>query len=369
ARPRKDRKVPKRQRPDPHGVLVTVPVAFNRYLGCGDAAFVLAEVLRHVLFMRGQLPMPYHQLLQASKASVLDEREERDHDAREKELAAAAEAAAAAAARVSAVTGGGGGGGGSTAGPGDVCLASAAAVTSSKRRSTRVKSGRPLARTPAHRRARKGLGALDETTRAMEEAFADAAGRGRPVLEALILFGASHLSPSREIYSVTFTQPFPDEGSSKSEDVLQGGEQGGDANTTRSDGGGGTGSVQGKSSLADAYSRKLVRTVVGEMSSVDFRGLGSCRVHIFLRVADAPARDPRSSEKPRSTVATAAAAAAAALSIAGVSDENTSSSTFPTAGLSCGCPPTSCPSTRVQDSRVAVTPRPAGESNSLTTLP
>lgn len=65
-----------------------------------------------------------------------------------------------------------------------------------------------------------------------------------------------------------------------------------------------------------------MRTVVGEMSSVDFRGLGSCRVHIFLRVADAPARDPRSSEKPRSTVATAAAAAAAALSIAGVSDEN-----------------------------------------------
>lgn len=31
-----------------------------------------------------------------------------------------------------------------------------------------------------------------------------------------------------------------------------------------------------------------VRSVVGELSSVTFRALGSCRVHLFLRVADAP---------------------------------------------------------------------------------
>lgn len=63
---------------------------------------------------------------------------------------------------------------------------------------------------------------------------------------------------SREIYSVTFSQPSPDEGSSQDEDVIQGGEQEGDATTSRS-AGGGTGSVRGRSSLADAYSRKVVR--------------------------------------------------------------------------------------------------------------
>lgn len=31
-----------------------------------------------------------------------------------------------------------------------------------------------------------------------------------------------------------------------------------------------------------------VRCLVGGMSGVTFRGLGSCRVHIFLRVADTP---------------------------------------------------------------------------------
>ena len=30
---------------------------------------------------------------------------------------------------------------------------------------------------------------------------------------------------------------------------------------------------------------------MGGMSGVTFRGLGSCRVHIFLRLADAPTRD------------------------------------------------------------------------------
>lgn len=47
----------------------------------------------------------------------------------------------------------------------------------------------------AHRRARKLVGVLEEITSAVEEAFADAASKGRPVLEALILLGASHLSP------------------------------------------------------------------------------------------------------------------------------------------------------------------------------
>lgn len=53
--------------------------------------------------------------------------------------------------------------------------------------------------------------------------------------------------PTREIYSVTFAEPSPDES------VPGGGGGGGD-------GGGGGFRVQGKSSLAEAYSRKLVRT-------------------------------------------------------------------------------------------------------------
>lgn len=61
-----------------------------------------------------------------------------------------------------------------------------------------------------------------------------------------------------------------------------------------------------------------VRTLVGELSSVDFGGLGSCRVHIFLRIADAPARDLHSAQRTQPTVG----AAASFLSIAGVSDEN-----------------------------------------------
>lgn len=47
----------------------------------------------------------------------------------------------------------------------------------------------------AHRRARKCVGALEEAALALEEAFADAAGKRRPVLEAVVLLGASHLSP------------------------------------------------------------------------------------------------------------------------------------------------------------------------------
>ena len=39
------------------------------------------------------------------------------------------------------------------------------------------------------------MGVLEEIALALEEAFADAAVKGRPVLEALVLLGASHLSP------------------------------------------------------------------------------------------------------------------------------------------------------------------------------
>lgn len=35
-----------------------------------------------------------------------------------------------------------------------------------------------------------------------------------------------------------------------------------------------------------------VRSIVGAMSSVNLRGLGPCRVHVFLRIADAPGQDP-----------------------------------------------------------------------------
>lgn len=58
--------------------------------------------------------------------------------------------------------------------------------------------------------------------------------------------------------------------------------------------------------------------MVGELSSVEFRRIGSCRVHIFLRIADVPGRDPHSAQRTRPTVD----ATAAASSIAGVSDEN-----------------------------------------------
>eukprot|EP00752_Nemacystus_decipiens_P004631 g4226.t1 len=225
-------------------------------------------MLRHTLFVRGQLPMPYHQLLK-----VLDEREEHDSIAQQKAAAAAAAASTtpAAAARISgdvgavnegAEVGGGGGGRGGRGGP------RGAATAGGRSRGTRAKSRRPLAKASAHRRARKCVGVLEETALVLEEAFADATGKGRPVLEALVLFGASHLSP-REIYSVTFAEPSPN------------GSPTGEGNRGR-------GGVQGKSSLAEAYSRKLVRSVVGEMSSVAFRGLGSCRVHLLLRVADAP---------------------------------------------------------------------------------
>ena len=49
-------------------------------------------------------------------------------------------------------------------------------------------------------------------------------------------------------------------------------------------------SLDSKPPLAFGFVPRLaqVRSVVGEMSSVTFRGLGSCRVHLFLRVADAP---------------------------------------------------------------------------------
>eukprot|EP00904_Undaria_pinnatifida_P000272 jgi/Undpi1/10245/HiC_scaffold_28.g12698.m1 len=239
----------RRQRQRAEGVKLSVPVAFSKHLNPEDAAFLLAEVLRHVLFIRGQLPMPYRQLLK-----TLEEREERDRVAAEE----------AAAARVSQEAG---------AGEGEAGSRLRSAAFSKKR----VKGGRSLARAPAHRRARKALTALEETTASIEQAFADAARKNRPVLEALILLGASHLSP-REIYSVIF----PGASAGVCGDLAG-------VCAGRSDGGSGRG-ARGKISV-DACSRKLVRCLVGGMSGVTFRGLGSCRVHIFLRIADAPVRD------------------------------------------------------------------------------
>ncbi|CAM9617016.1 unnamed protein product, partial [Ectocarpus fasciculatus] len=254
-----------RKRQHPEQLEVTVPVVFKQHLGSGDAAHVVIEVLRHVLFMRGQLPMPFQQLGQ-----VLDEREERDEVNRQQKSAAAAAAAAAAALAAREETGipreeGDALGGGRRP-----------TGTVGRRRSKKAKSGRPLAKAPPHRRARKFLRALAETTVAVEEAFKDAARKGRPVLEALVLLGASHLSP-REIYSVTFTRAPPDKGSESMDTATRNAASGGD--------------VRGKSSLADAYSRTLVRSMVGKMSSVPLRGLGSCRVHLFLRIAEGPVQD------------------------------------------------------------------------------
>ncbi|CAN0324681.1 unnamed protein product, partial [Ectocarpus sp. 12 AP-2014] len=253
-----------RKRQHPEQLEVTVPVVFKQHLGSGDAAHVVIEVLRHVLFMRGQLPMPFQQLVK-----VLDEREERDEvDRQQKSTAAAAAAAAAALAARE--------GRGRTREGGDA-LGSGLTGTVG-RRSMKAKSGRPLAKAPPHRRARKSLRALAETTLAVEEAFADAARKGRPVLEALVLLGASHLSP-REIYSVTFGGSSPEEGSESKDNARRNTASGGD--------------VRGKSSLADAYSRTLVRSMVGKMSSMPLRGLGSCRVHLFLRIAEGPVQDLR----------------------------------------------------------------------------
>lgn len=64
-----------------------------------------------------------------------------------------------------------------------------------------------------------------------------------------------------------------------------------------------------------------VRTVVGEMSTVDLRGLGSCRVHVFLYVADATAPDLYSAERARPAVE-AAATETTCFSSAEVSDAN-----------------------------------------------
>ncbi|CAM9143651.1 unnamed protein product [Ectocarpus sp. 13 AM-2016] len=254
-----------RKREHPEQLEVTVPVVFKQHLGSGDAAHVVIEVLRHVLFMRGQLPMPFQQLVK-----VLDEREGRDEVNRQQKSTAAAAAAAAAALAAREVRG-------RTREGGDA-LGSGLTGTVGRRRSKKAKSGRPLAKAPPHRRARKSLRALAETTLAVEEAFADAARKGRPVLEALVLLGASHLSP-REIYSVTFTRSSPDDGS----------EIKGTARRNSASGG----HVRGKSSLADAYSRTLVRSMVGKMSSMPLPGLGSCRVHLFLRIAEGPVQDIR----------------------------------------------------------------------------
>ncbi|CBJ29078.1 hypothetical protein Esi_0134_0007 [Ectocarpus siliculosus] len=250
-----------RKRQHPEQLEVTVPVVFKQHLRSGDAAHVVIEVLRHVLFMRGQLPMPFQQLVK-----VLDEREERDEVDRQQKSAAAAAAAAALAARE---------GRGRTREGGDA-LGSGLTETVGRRRSKKAKSGRPLAKAPPHRRARKSLRALAETTLAVEEAFADAARKGRPVLEALVLLGASHLSP-RKIYSVTFTGSSLDESSESKDTATRNTASGGD--------------VRGKSNLADAYSRTLVRSMVGKMSSMPLRGLGSCRVHLFLRIAEGPVPD------------------------------------------------------------------------------
>jgi len=54
-----------RKRPQPTGEHVMVPVAFNKHLGWGDAAFVLAEVCAclclasTIVFMFAKLPLPF----------------------------------------------------------------------------------------------------------------------------------------------------------------------------------------------------------------------------------------------------------------------------------------------------------------------
>lgn len=52
-----------RRRRQEERVDLTVPVTFKRELKVEDEAFLLCEVLLHVLFSRGQLPMPHKQLL------------------------------------------------------------------------------------------------------------------------------------------------------------------------------------------------------------------------------------------------------------------------------------------------------------------
>lgn len=54
-----------------------------------------------------------------------------------------------------------------------------------------------------------------------------------------------------------------------------------------------------------------VRCLVGGMSSVTFRGLGVCRVHLFLRVADASVGDRRALPSGTPTKAVAATPACA----------------------------------------------------------
>ncbi|CAM9904796.1 unnamed protein product, partial [Scytosiphon promiscuus] len=241
-----------RQRTQPEEVHVRVPVAFNQHLKCGDAAFVLVELLRSVLFMRGQLPMPAHELLSVRHLGGV-RRRGCDQTLPKLAILSDGQALLSRASTASTVSGGDGD---DTRG----CRTAAGG----RKPGRRAKSKRPLAKAPAHRRARKLVAVLEEITLAVEEAFADASRNGRPVLEALILLGASHLSP-REVYTVMFAEPSSD-GSS-----------------------GNGGGVQGRSGLAEAYARKLVRSMVGAMSSVNLRGLGPSRVHLFLRIADTPA--------------------------------------------------------------------------------
>lgn len=49
---------------------IKVPVMFKQRLSPAVHASLLAELLRHVLFARGQIPMPYQQLLQVCTRRV-----------------------------------------------------------------------------------------------------------------------------------------------------------------------------------------------------------------------------------------------------------------------------------------------------------
>ncbi|CAM9507728.1 unnamed protein product [Discosporangium mesarthrocarpum] len=137
-----------------------------------------------------------------------------------------------------------------------------------------AKGRRLLSRVTAHRRARKTLSALTELSECIKEVFVSAANEGRPVEEALILLGASHLSP-REIYSVSFPSCPPAAADDISPPRLSG------SPVTSNQG------VEGEvksPSQGDACARKLVRAIIGGTAGINLGELPPSRVHIYLRL-------------------------------------------------------------------------------------